>query len=229
MLVLLRLRLNACNKAAVGIARALLVCSWNRFKVLASLPGSLRGADDVCGRRWTGVMLLKRTEVDGRRCSDDDFASASTSLESLNALLPPSSLAINPCRLTEDAEAAVRGRDSLAMEVEYDKAVLLLGVERDLLLRNMFITCIRSEIVYPVWRTWGAVGGRGFHELNWTPDAILNAAADANPVDASESILAESCLEKPAAIASKANSGKDCSKNAGKRGRLFLCSKVRAR
>ena len=146
MLVLLRLRLNACNKAWVGIARALLVCSWNRFKVLASL----RGADDVCGRRWTGVTLLKRTEVDGRRCSDDDFASASTSLESLNALLPPSSLAINPCRLTEDAEAAVRGRASLAMEVEYEKAVLLLGVERDLLLRNMFITCTRSEIVHPV-------------------------------------------------------------------------------
>ena len=95
-------------------------------------------------------MLLKRTEVDGRRCSDDDFASASTSLESLNALLPPSSLAINPCTLTEDAEAAVRGRASLAMEVEYEKAVLLLGVERDLLLRNMFITCTPSEIVYPV-------------------------------------------------------------------------------
>jgi hypothetical protein len=73
------------------------------------------------------------------------------------------------------------------------------------------------------------VEGRGFHELNWTPDAILNAAADANPVDASEKNLAESCLEKQAAIASKANSGKDCSKNAGKRGRLFWCSKVRAR
>ena len=64
----------------------------------------------MCGRRWADSLPPERADAGDSRAFTDDRASTSTSLESLNALLPPSSLAINPWKLDDKSGAAIRGR-----------------------------------------------------------------------------------------------------------------------
>jgi hypothetical protein len=84
------------------------VSRWNCCKALASLSRRLPRAKDVRGRCSAAGLWLTDAEADKRRrFSTENCKSSSTSLESLNALLAPSSLIMNPWALPERMDAAV--------------------------------------------------------------------------------------------------------------------------